>query len=80
MAALRDLVAAFNSLFAGVIVGVIIWPHTHPIAIAIGLIILVVVLLLHLRHEKQTLGKIEQAAAKIARFPKAKDKEHAKNV
>lgn len=80
MAALRDLVAAFNSLFAGVIGGgliLIIRPHTYPIAIGAGLIILALVLLFHLRHEKQILGKTEEEAAKSAIFPKAKNKDHA---
>lgn len=76
MAGLRDLVAAFNSLFAGVAIGGIILirqPNAYTTAITTGLIVFAVVLFLHHLYEKQILGRIEKKAAKDAKFPRDKE-------
>jgi hypothetical protein len=82
MAGLRDLVAAFNSLFAGVAVGGIILirqppnqPHTFTLAIAIGSILFVFILLLHHLYERRVLGKIEKEAAEGAKFPRENEQD-----
>jgi hypothetical protein len=71
---LRDIVACFNSLFAGVGTGELIYitrmVGTYSKAVAVGLAVTTGMVLLHLIYERNVLGKIERSAAKAVRFPK----------
>lgn len=71
---LRDIVACFNSLFAGIgtgellkITGIV---GTYQKAVVSGLAVTVVMILLHVVYERNVLAKIERSAAKDIRFPK----------
>lgn len=70
---LRDIVAFFNILFAGIAIGEVLhlkWPDkvSYGWAVNFGLIGMVVVGLWHFRHERKILGRMQEESKKRVRF------------
>jgi len=73
LAGLRDVVAALNSIFVGILVAAevaALWPALHyGFAILIGAATCVIAWLLHRLWERRSLRRAEESAARYVRFP-----------
>jgi hypothetical protein len=76
LAGLRDVIAALNSLLAGILIGVMIMvvrPTNYAIPALSGIVVVIGSWFLHHRYERQSLAKAEREATKHIKFPKNKE-------